>query len=81
MARADDRPPTGANVLLVDDYPANLLALHAILEDLGPNLVDAQSGEEALRRLREDDFAAVLLDVQMHGLDGFETAQLTRTTV
>jgi PAS domain S-box-containing protein len=62
----------------VDDEPANLLALRAVLEDLCPNLVEARSGEEALRRLREADYAAVLLDVQMRGLDGFETAQLIR---
>jgi CheY-like chemotaxis protein len=68
-----------ANVLLVDDEPANLLALEAILEDLGANLVRAQSGEEALRQSEDNEFAVVLLDVQMHGLDGFETAKLMRS--
>jgi PAS domain S-box-containing protein len=63
-----------ANILLVDDQPANLLALEAILAELGHNLVQVLSGEEALRRLRDLDFAVILLDVQMHGLDGFETA-------
>ena len=67
-----------ANVLLVDDQPANLLALEAVLEDLGHGLVKAGSGEEALRRLLDQDFAVVLLDVRMHGLDGFETAKLIR---
>jgi PAS domain S-box-containing protein len=67
-----------ANILLVDDQPANLLALRAVLEDLGQNLVEARSGEEALRRLGEGDFAVVLLDVQIPGQDGFETAQLIR---
>jgi two-component system, NtrC family, sensor kinase len=67
-----------ANVLLVDDEPANLVALEAILEPLGQNLVKARSGAEALRRLLEDDFAVLLLDVQMRGLDGFETARLVR---
>ena len=60
------------NVLLVDDEPANLLALEAVLEELGANLVRANSGEEALHKLRFDDFAAILLDVRMPGKDGFE---------
>jgi PAS domain S-box-containing protein len=67
-----------ANILLVDDQPANLLALEAILEPLGQRLVTARSGEEALRLLLHDDFAVVLLDVQMEGIDGFEVARLIR---
>jgi PAS domain S-box-containing protein len=67
------------NILLVDDQLANLLALRTILESLGQHLVDAHSGEEALRLLAERDFAVVLLDVQMHGMDGYETAQLIRS--
>ena len=62
------------NVLLVDDQPANLLALEAILEGLGQTLVKAHSGEEALR-LADHDTAVILLDVKMNGLDGFETAK------
>jgi PAS domain S-box-containing protein len=68
-----------ANVLLVDDTPANLLALEAILDDLGHNLVKAASGKEALQLLLDRDFAVVLLDVRMPGLDGFETAQRLRS--
>jgi PAS domain S-box-containing protein len=67
-----------APILLVDDKPANLLALEAVLHELGEPLVRAGSGEEALRRLRDEDFAAVLLDVHMPGMDGFETARLIR---
>jgi PAS domain S-box-containing protein len=66
-------------ILLVDDRPHNLTALRAILEPLGHELVDAGSGEEALRvLLTRDDFAVILLDVQMPGLDGFETAMLIK---
>src|SRR5689334_22982714 len=67
------------NILLVDDQPANLLALEAILDTSGANLVTAPSGEEALRCILKDDFAVVLLDVQMQGMDGFETARFIRT--
>jgi PAS domain S-box-containing protein len=68
-----------ANILLVDDEPADFLALETTLADLGHNLVRAYSGEEALQRVFADEYALVLLDVQMHGLDGFETAKLIRS--
>ncbi len=63
------------NILIVDDRPENLLALEAILEPLNENLVRANSGEEALRELLKRDFAVILLDVQMPGMNGLETAQ------
>src|SRR5712691_11198389 len=66
------------NILLVDDQPANLLALESILGDLGLNMVKAGSGREALRALLDEEFAVILLDVQMADLDGFETASLVR---
>jgi len=69
-------PPV--NVLLVDDQPANLLALEAMLQDLGQNLVKAESGREALRWLLTNECAVILLDVKMPGMDGFEAASLIR---
>ncbi len=62
------------SVLIVDDRPANLLALESILEPLGVHTVRAASGQEALKKLLQHDFALILLDVQMPIMDGFETA-------
>jgi CheY-like chemotaxis protein len=67
-----------ARVLMVDDRPDNLLALEAVLDSLGAELIRAGSGEEALRALLSGDFAVIILDVQMPGMDGFETAQLIK---
>jgi len=66
-------------ILLVDDTPENLVSLEAALEGLGQDLVLANSGMEALRYLLEDDFAAILLDVKMPEMDGFQTAELIRS--
>jgi PAS domain S-box-containing protein len=66
------------NILLVDDRPQNLLALRAILEPLGQNLIEAESGESALRNLLDTEFAVILLDVLMPGLDGFQTAAMIK---
>ena len=66
-------------ILLVDDAPDNLVSLGAALDTLSEELVYARSGKEALRHLLEDDFAAILLDVKMPDMDGFETAELIRS--
>ncbi len=67
-----------ASILLVDDNPANLLSLRALLDGLGQNLVEARSGEEAIERVKADEFAVILLDVLMPGINGFETAKAIR---
>jgi signal transduction histidine kinase/ActR/RegA family two-component response regulator len=66
------------NILLVDDRPEKLLSIEAVLEDLGQNIVRAYSGREALRHVLSQEFAVILLDVNMPGMDGFETASLIR---
>lgn len=66
------------SILIVDDTPENLIALEAVLGDLGPRLVKVTSGQEALRMLLKDEFAVILLDVNMPGMNGFETAALIR---
>src|SRR5436305_3432226 len=81
--RAETELPSSADsgqprVLLVDDDERNLLAVRSILEDLG-EVVLARSGEEALRHLLKGDFAVILLDVYMPGMDGYETAQIIRS--
>lgn len=69
---------TEVKILLVDDEPANLLALEALLHDPGQVLVRASSGEQALEKTATVDFAVILLDVRMPTMDGFETARLVR---
>lgn len=73
-----EQPLHRVKLLLVDDSPENLVSLEATLEGLG-DLVLANSGMEALRHLLEDDFAAILLDVKMPEMDGFQTAELIRS--
>jgi len=70
--------PETPSILIVDDSRDKLVALESILVDLRVNIVKARSGKEALRRLLAEDFAVVLLDVRMPGMDGFETATLIR---
>jgi len=72
-------PAEPVEILIVDDRPENLLALEAILERLGQKIVRAHSGDEALRLLLTHEFAVILLDVQMPGIDGFETARLIKS--
>ena len=67
-----------ANILIVDDRPDKLLVYQTMLEELGQNVHTAASGDEALRQVLERDFALILLDVNMPGLDGLETAALIR---
>lgn len=71
-------PITRINILCVDDEPMNLVALRALLETPDRNLVVANNGAEALQRLQVDDFALILLDIQMPVLDGYEVARRTR---
>src|SRR5690242_3856645 len=68
-----------AKILLVDDLPANLLAFEAILHDLPVDFVRAHSGNKALRQCLDHDFAVILMDVRMPGMDGYETARVIRS--
>jgi CheY-like chemotaxis protein len=67
-----------ANILVVDDRPDKLFVYKTMLEDLGQNVLTATSGDDALKQVLEHDFALILLDVNMPGLDGLETAALIR---
>src|ERR1700730_13321015 len=66
------------NILMVDDQPAKLLSYEVILNELGENLVKANSGREALEYLLKEDVAVVLMDVSMPEIDGFELAEMIR---
>jgi PAS domain S-box-containing protein len=67
------------NILIVDDQMSGLIAIEAVLQSPEYNLVLASSGREALKRIQEDAFALILLDVRMPGMDGFETAEIIKT--
>ncbi|MBO9610863.1 MAG: response regulator, partial [Paenibacillaceae bacterium] len=67
------------HILLVDDHPENLIAIEAVLAGEPYRLVRAYSGTEALRAVLETEFAVIVMDVQMPGMDGFETASIIRT--
>lgn len=78
-ARDTQDIPVLPSILVVDDVPANIVALEAALEALPCRIVSAGSGSEALGKLLEQEFAVVFLDVQMPGMDGYETAQWIRS--
>jgi PAS domain S-box len=71
-------PPPEVRILVVDDDSRNLLAMRETLAELGATVILARSGEEALKRVLDQDFAAILMDVHMPGMDGYETAELIR---
>jgi PAS domain S-box-containing protein len=77
--REEAVPRDKVKILLVDDNADNLVSIEAALDTLNEDLVSARSGTEALRYLLESDFAAILLDVKMPDMDGFETAELIRS--
>jgi PAS domain S-box-containing protein len=71
-------PAPRTKILVVDDRPANLLSVRAVLEPLDQEIIEASSGDEALRQLLAHDVSVILLDIQMPDLDGFEVARLIR---
>src|SRR5258705_1500582 len=74
----DMESPLRARILIVDDDERNAFAAVQALEELGHELVVARSGEDALRKLLTEQFAVILLDLHMPGMDGYETAELIR---
>src|SRR5215475_6341856 len=71
-------PEEQVKILIVDDTPEKRLSVEVVLQDLGQQIVSVGSGSEALRQLLREDFAVILLDVNMPDLDGFETAEMIR---
>jgi signal transduction histidine kinase len=80
MTLAGEPRPARPSVLVVDDKPANLVALSAVLQPLEVRVVEARSGSEAIERVAAEPFAVVLLDVQMPEMDGFEVARRMRAS-
>ncbi|WP_257009388.1 PAS domain S-box protein [Bacillus sp. 7884-1] len=78
IGRLNNTNAQKVNILMVDDHPENLLALEAVLTSPNYNLISAHSGKEALKCMLQHDFAVILLDVQMPGLNGFDTAKLIK---
>jgi len=78
-SKTDELPKDRANILLVDDRADKHIVYRSILEELGQNLISANSGEEALREVLKNEFAVILLDVNMPGMDGLETAAMIRS--
>lgn len=76
--RSPEATTAPTQILIVDDDESNLIAVRAVLSELGHPIVTARSGEEALRCLLHSDFAVILLDVRMPGMDGYETAEVIR---
>ncbi|CAN5890504.1 hypothetical protein BH11MYX2_BH11MYX2_09120 [soil metagenome] len=70
--------PPVVSILIVDDRPENLLALESSLESLGQRIVQASSGQQALKAVLDEEFAVILMDIRMPGMDGFETLELLR---
>jgi signal transduction histidine kinase len=80
MSSNSNARPEPVSILIVDDVPANLLALRAVLAPLGVRIVEARTGFEAVKLASDESFAVVLLDVQMPGMDGFEVARRLKET-
>jgi len=75
----DKRRTENVTILIVDDLPQNILALEAVIADMDVDIISARSGNDALRLSLKHDFALILLDVQMPGMNGFEVARLIRS--